>query len=78
MGVLVGLPLLGALLRPDLLRVFAAFSLMSIAVAMPSLVQALRLLRFPAEARILVLPRLYVVFAPRTASVREGRVFVHF
>ncbi|MFN3347222.1 MAG: hypothetical protein ACK42E_05400 [Candidatus Bipolaricaulaceae bacterium] len=77
--VLAGLPLLGVLLRPELLRLFGAFSLMSLGVAMPNLVQALRLLRFPKEARVLFLPvrpPLYVVFVRGAASAREDKVFL--
>lgn len=77
--VLAGLPFLGVLLRPDLLRLFGTFSLVSLGVAMPSLVQALRLLRFPEEARVLLLPArpsLYVVFVRSTAFVREDKVFL--
>ncbi len=74
--VLVGLPLLGALLRPDLLGLFAAFSGVSLGLVMPSVVQALRLLRFPADARYLVLPGAYVVFVPYATAVPEEKVFV--
>ncbi len=60
-------------------RPFRPFTLCAIVgsgVALPYAIQALRLLRFPKEARILVLSGLYVVFVPHDAFVLEEKVFV--
>lgn len=74
--VLVGLPFLGVPLRPDLLGLFATLSVVSLGLVIPSVAQALRLLRFPADARVLVLPNLYVVFVRGIGSWREEQVFL--
>lgn len=67
--VLPALPLLGWFMRPDLFSLFVFASVLGWIFAMPYVIQALRLLRFPAGARIFVLPGLYVVFVPHVASV---------
>lgn len=75
---LTGLPALGLLLRPGLWRVLGLFSLGAFAMGLPIVIQALRLLVYPAEARVLVLPGRCVVFSPRVLSVSEEKVFVDF
>lgn len=74
--VLAGLPFLGLLLRPDLLGLFATLSVVSLGLVIPSVAQALRLLLFPADARVLVLPNVYVVFVRGIGSWREEKVFL--
>ncbi|MCS7240549.1 MAG: hypothetical protein NZ651_04820 [Candidatus Bipolaricaulota bacterium] len=73
---LPALPALGILFRPDLAKVFGLFSLAGLAAALPYIIQAARLLFLSGEARVLVLPRLFVAFLPRLASWSEERVFL--
>jgi len=74
--ILTGMPLLGLLLRPDWIKIFGLFAFLSLATSLPYLVQALRLLFCPREARILVLPRVYVVFAPGVVRSAPEKVFI--
>lgn len=74
--IFTGMPLFGLLLRPDWIKIFGLFASLSLAISLPYLVQALRLLFCPREARILVLPRVYVVFAPGVARSTPEKVFI--
>lgn len=73
---LVGLPALGMLFWPEWTNLFLIHSALALSLACPFLAQAVRLLLFPADARILVLPRINVIFVPRIVSFSPEKVFV--
>lgn len=63
-GILL-LPGLGMLLWPARAYEAACFALVCLMFLIPYLFQALRVCLFPAEARVLVIPEVYIVFGPR-------------
>lgn len=73
--VLAGVPFLGILFRPYLIRFFMSLSLVGLTVALGNLLQSLRLLAFPPEARVLLIPGYFLVFAPRVLKVSERKIF---